>query len=156
MALSSEDLQQVKDFVQTHIVDWLPASVLQLNERIVRVEEELKHQRELIKEGFENADKRFADMNRRFDEQLAHADSRFEDMNRRFEEMQANSDKRFADMNRRFDEMRAHTDSRFEDMNRRFEEMQAHTEKRFNTLTWLIGVGFVVISSLITVFSLLA
>ena len=29
-------------------------------------------------------------------------------------------------------------------------------DKRFNTLTWMIGLGFVVITSLTTVFALLA
>jgi len=37
-------------------------------------------------------------------------------------------------------------------MDRRFESV----DKRFNTLTWMIGVGFVVITSLTTVFALLA
>ena len=40
--------------------------MLQLSERIIRVEEELKAQRELMKQGFEQVDKRFDDFNRRF------------------------------------------------------------------------------------------
>jgi len=36
----------VEEFVRTRIAGWLPQSVIQLGERIVRVEEELKHQRE--------------------------------------------------------------------------------------------------------------
>ena len=70
----------------------------QLMERMVRVEEELKAQRELMAERFAAVDKRFEAV-----------------------------------------------DQRFEDFNR-----------RFNTLTWMIGVGFVVITSLTTVFALLA
>ena len=66
MALSDRDLQQVGRYVQAHLIEWLPAPVLQLNERIVRVEEELKSQRELMKQGFEQVDKRFGDMNSRF------------------------------------------------------------------------------------------
>jgi hypothetical protein len=58
-------------------------------------------------------------------------------MNRRFEELIHYSDKRFEDMNKRFD-----------DMNKRFEDMN----KKFNLLTWLIGVGFTVVTVLITVF----
>ena len=38
-----------------------------LLERIVKVEEELKNQRELMKIGFEQVDKRFDDVNKRFD-----------------------------------------------------------------------------------------
>ena len=90
MALTKEDLDQVREFVQTHITEWLPQPVLQLGERIVRVEEELKHQRELMQEGFRHVDERFADM-----------------------------------------------------------------ERKFATITWMIGIGFVVLTSLTTVFALL-
>jgi len=38
-----------------------------MRERIVRVEEELKHQRELMRQGFELMNQRFEDMNKRFD-----------------------------------------------------------------------------------------
>ena len=43
-------------------------------------------------------------------------------------------------------------DERFGFMEQRFEAV----DKRFNTLTWMIGVGFVMITSLTTVFALLA
>jgi hypothetical protein len=49
--------------------------------------------------------------------------------------------KRFDDMNRRFEELIHYSDKRFEDMN-----------KKFNLLTWLIGIGFTVLTVLITVF----
>ena len=57
MALAQEDIQFIKD----HLGAWLaeqslgkPPAVyeIELRERMVRVEEELKHQRELIREGF--------------------------------------------------------------------------------------------------------
>ena len=54
-------------------------------------------------------------------------------------------DKRFEDMNKRFEDLIGYIDKRFEAV-----------DKRFNTLTWMIGVGFVVITSLTTVFALLA
>ncbi|MFW6312362.1 MAG: hypothetical protein ACOC2N_00570 [Spirochaetota bacterium] len=66
MALTERDLEQVGSYVQTHLFEWLPAPVLQLSERIIRVEEELKAQRELMKQGFEQVDKRFDDSNKRF------------------------------------------------------------------------------------------
>ena len=84
MALTKEDLKQVGDFVRAHLNEWWPQPVFQLNERIVRVEEELKHQRELMQQGFANVD------------------------------------------------------------------------KRFNMITWMIGVGFVVVTSLTTLFAILA
>ncbi len=109
MALTQEDLRQVTTYLQAHIEEWLPQPVLHLSERIVRVEEELKHQRELMMQGFANVDRRF------------------EDVNRRFEAMQSYMDRRFEDM-----------------------------DKRFSALTWMIGIGFVVVTSLVTVFALLA
>jgi hypothetical protein len=93
MALSQEDIA----FIKTHLAEWLteqslgkPAAVyeVELRERMVRVEEELKHQRELMRQGFEQVDKRF--------EQV---DKRFEQMNKRFEQI----DSRFDEMIRRHD-----------------------------------------------------
>ena len=58
-------------------------------------------------------------------------------------------DERFGFMARRFEDM-------FEHMNKRFEESNGHTNARFKTLTWMIGVGFVVVTSLTTLFALLS
>lgn len=64
MALAQEDIQ----FIQGIIGKWLADQTLarssvvyeiELRERMVRVEEELKHQRELMREGFAQVDKRF-------------------------------------------------------------------------------------------------
>jgi hypothetical protein len=73
-------------------------------------------------------------MNKRFEEQREYTD-------KRFEELLHYSDKRFEDMNRRLEEIIHYSDKRFEDMN-----------KKFNLLTWLIGVGFTVLTVLITIF----
>jgi hypothetical protein len=72
MALAQEDIQFIKD----HLGAWLaeqslgkPPAVyeIELRERMVRVEEELKHQRELIKTLIEQMDKRFDAMDKRFE-----------------------------------------------------------------------------------------
>lgn len=47
-------------------------------------------------------------------------------------------------------------DERFRAVDRRFEDLITNINKRFNNLTWMIGIGFVVITSLTTVFALLA
>ena len=75
------------------------------------------------------------------DERFGFMERRFEAVDKRFEAV----DKRFEDMNKRFEDLIGHIDKRFETV-----------DKRFNTLTWMIGVGFVVITSLTTVFALLA
>jgi tetrahydromethanopterin S-methyltransferase subunit G len=74
---------------------------IEIRERIVRVEEELKNQRDLILQTlnfngkqFEQVDKRFEQVDRRFDQ----VDKRFEQMDRRFEEIHKSVDKRFTMM----------------------------------------------------------
>ncbi|MEA3643523.1 MAG: hypothetical protein VBE63_26850 [Lamprobacter sp.] len=103
MALAEEDIA----FIKTHLGEWLteqslgkPAVVyeIELRERMVRVEEELKHQRELMRQGFEQVDRRF--------EQV---DKRFEQVEKRFEQV----DKRFEQMDKRFDEMLKRHDQQF-------------------------------------------
>jgi len=105
MALTEQDLEQVGTYVQTHLFEWLPAPVLQLSERIIRVEEELKAQRELMKQGFEQMEKRFEQVDKRFEQ----------------------------------------VDKRFDDFNRRFTGMM-----------WLIGTGFVLLSTLMSLYAFLA
>ena len=64
---------------------------IDIYERIVRVEEELKHQRELIHEVLKMMDKRFeemrTDMNTRFEEMRIDMNARFEQVDKRFSMM---------------------------------------------------------------------
>ena len=97
MALGPEDLKQILDYAKP----WLRDAVMetaaprlrevdtQLLERMVRVEEELKAQRELMAERFNVVDRRFEDM-------LAASEQRFAAMDKRFADMRSYSDKRFA------------------------------------------------------------
>jgi uncharacterized membrane protein YccC len=116
MALAQEDIE----FIKTHLGEWLaerslgkPPAVyeIELRERMVRVEEELKHQRELMREGFAQVDKRFEQIDKRLeqidkrlDQQRLDMDKRFEQVDKRFEAMQATLDKRFDEMLRRHDQ----------------------------------------------------
>lgn len=61
---------------------------IDIRERIVRVEEELKNQRELIHEVLKMMDKRF-------EEARIFTTSRFEQVDKRFEEMRTDMDRRF-------------------------------------------------------------
>jgi len=99
--LAAEDLAYIK----AHLGEWLaeqslgkPPAVyeIELRERMVRIEEELKHQRELIKTILEQMDKRFEAMQQSMDK-------RFESMDRRFESMQQSMDRRFEELTRRID-----------------------------------------------------
>jgi len=124
MPLRDEDIrrlaEQVKPYLKELVEESVPRLVsqtgeraaptsVQLLERIVRVEEELKGQRELMKQGFEAMEKRFES-----------ADKRFESVDKRFEDLQHNMDKRFA------------------------------------MVQWGMGLGFVVLGTLVSVFGILA
>jgi len=80
MSLAAEDLRAIEDHIKSHIKshigEWLAEQSLgkppvvyeiELRERMVRVEEELKHQRELIKTVLEQMDKRFEQVDKRFE-----------------------------------------------------------------------------------------
>ena len=136
MTLRDEDVGRIGEYVKPWLRELVEEMVphvelggvgVQLLERMVRVEEELRAQRTLMDERFTFMAQRFAAVDQRFEESRAHSDKRFEAVDQRFEESRAHSDKRFDDLN-----------------------------ARFTALTWMIGVGFVVITSLTTVFALLA
>ena len=83
-------------YIKVHLGEWLaeqslgkPPAVyeIELRERMVRIEEELKHQRELIKTILEQMDKRFEAVDKRFEAMQQSMDKRFESMDRRFEEL---------------------------------------------------------------------
>ena len=76
MPLQEEDLEQITVYVREHLDEWVwekrlgkPLEVyeIELRERTVRVEEELRHQRELMQEGFSRMDRRFEQITRRID-----------------------------------------------------------------------------------------
>ncbi len=89
MALAQEDIEQIKQLIDRAIAErpeTLNANVryeLDLRERTIRVEEALKHQRELMQEGFKQMEKRFEQVDKRFEQ----VDKRFEQVDKRFEQM---------------------------------------------------------------------
>ena len=106
MPLSDQDLEQIKH----QLTDWMDSKLLQsqwvpgpeLLERSVRVEEELKHQRLLMRENFEQFEKRFELIEKRFeqvDKRFEQVDKRFEQIDERFEQV----DKRFEQVDKRLD-----------------------------------------------------
>lgn len=58
---------------------------LDLRERAIRVEEELKHQRELMLTGFAQMEKRFEQVNKRFEQMREESNKRFEQIDKQFE-----------------------------------------------------------------------
>ena len=88
----------------------------------------------------EDADRRFEAVERRFEE----IERRFEAVDKRFEEVREDMNRRFEAVDRRFEEVR-------EDMNRRFEAV----DRRFASTQWLIGIGFTLLVSLMSVYQFL-
>ena len=105
MALAQEDIEQIQWLIKkalSETPETLNANVryeLDLRERTIRVEEELKHQRELMIEGFKQMEKRF--------EQV---DKRFEQVDKRFEQMQLDMNKRFEQVDKRFEQLTSRID----------------------------------------------
>jgi predicted transcriptional regulator len=134
MELNPDTLDKIGEYVKDHLGTWLQeVSPLQvpgaggaeelrrefdLRERMVRVEEELKAQREVMQQGF-------AMMERRFEA----VDKRFEAVDRRFEAV----DKHFDAVDKRFEEQTAHFNARFEDINR-------HTTRWMLLISLFLGV----------------
>ena len=106
---------------------------------------------ESMKQSFERADERFASI-------LSVMKARFESADRRFEDMQRQIDLRFEQANKRFEAI----DKRFESVDKHFEETIRymdrrfeHVNKRFTMMLSFITVGFVIMSTLITVYQFL-
>jgi tetrahydromethanopterin S-methyltransferase subunit G len=92
LSLKKEELIIIGEYVQEHLSEWLPEQTyrstgsiypIKLGERMVRVEEELKNQRELMKQGFDQIDKRMEQMQVNMDKRFEQVDKRFDDVNTR-------------------------------------------------------------------------
>jgi chaperonin cofactor prefoldin len=152
MSLAQEDIQFIKDNLGIWLAEQSlgkPPAVyeIELRERMVRVEEELKHQRELIQTILVQMDKRFDAVDKRFEALQLEIDRRFEAIDKRFEVI----DKRFEAIDKRLEtiDKRLETiDKRFETVDKRFEAMQQQMDRRFEELTrridrfmfWSFGV----------------
>jgi DNA-binding ferritin-like protein (Dps family) len=150
MTLAAEDIQFIKD----HLGEWLaeqslgrPPAVyeVELRERMMRVEEELRHQRELIKTILVEMDKRFDAVDKHFEAMQQAMDRRFDAMEKRFEAI----DKRFEatrqEMDRRFNAM----EKRFEAIDKRFEELTRRIDRfMFWSFGLTLSVGALIVAAL--------
>ena len=103
MALAREDIEEIRGLIVSVITERQPARPemtvnnvryeLEIRERIVRVEEELKHQRELMLEGFSRVDKRFEQVDKRFEQLINEMTARFAQVDKRFEVMTSRIDR---------------------------------------------------------------
>jgi len=154
MALAQEDIEQIQELIRQSILatpEVGNANVryeLELRERTTRVEEELKHQRELMLTGFAQMEKRFEQVDKRFEQ----VDKRFEQVDKRFEQMHSDLNKRFEQVDKRFEQI----DKRLEQIDRQLEKqsqaiMDIHQEIKLQ-MRWsfgvLLGVGGLVVGIL--------
>ncbi len=109
-------------------------------ERAVRVEEELKHQRELLIDFRADVNRRFEDSNKRFDDMFKYLEMSREDSNKRFEDV----NKRFEDMNKRF-----------EDMNTRFDSVDKNVAFMIKFSGWFGGACVAGLTLLMTLYRFL-
>ena len=125
MPLREEDVRRIGDYIKPWIRELVDAVVPhpvvvgigpQLLERMVRVEEELKAQGELM-------DLRFSAVDKRFEDLMVYSDRHFEAVDKRFES----------------------ADRRFDDMHESFKRTQ-----------WLMGLGFALVTAVVTAFGVLA
>jgi len=146
MALSEPiPIEQIEAIVKAILQDHLKTAIeefvrqneqkaqeLSLIERIIRVEEELKALKEIELARFEAIEKRFEAV-----------DKRFEAIDKRYEALQREMNARFEALQR---EMNARFESLIREMNARFEAI----EKRLNFMQWFMGIGFTILSLLMS------
>jgi ABC-type phosphate transport system auxiliary subunit len=176
MELSQEQKNFIGEYIRGHYQEWISPFTenrsisereMEIRERIVRVEESLDKQYELMRQGFAQMDKRFElltdqmnarfesitdQMNARFESITEQTNSRFEQVDKRFEMLTNQMNARFEQVDKRFEMLTNQTNSRFElltgQMNTRFEQV----DKRFNQMFAYFTTGMVLLGVLITAF----
>jgi len=151
MALAQEDIEQIQKLInQSCLKNQYESNQnihyeLEIRERIVRVEEELKNQREIILEGFKQSDKRFEQVDKRFESVQHNIDKRFEQVDKHFEQVDKRFeqvDKRFEQVDKRFESMQSTINNGFKEINRRMDRFM------FWSLGITISVGLFVVTYL--------
>ncbi|MDP1558265.1 MAG: hypothetical protein Q8K59_04150, partial [Nitrosomonas sp.] len=93
MALAKEDIEEIQNLIAKAFSERPEVNQvnvryeLEIRKRIVRVEEELKHQRELMIEGFNRVDKRFEQMVLEMNTRFTQVDKRFEALTSRIDRL---------------------------------------------------------------------
>ncbi len=119
MAFASEEYEEIGRYIKENLVYWLtdmslarPPVVyeIELRDRIIRVEEELRHQRDLIQQILHQMDKRFEQVERRIEAQRQEMILRFEQVDKHIEAQRQEMILRFAQVDKRFEEINRRID----------------------------------------------
>ena len=131
--IGEKELKKIGTYVKKHLPEWMGElrreRELDLVERIVRVEEEVKSLREVMETRFAAVYERFDAVDQRFESMQEHMETRFEAANERFKSI-----------DQRFESMQQYMDKRFETV-----------DKRFSQLQWMMGIGFTLMAALMGV-----
>ena len=153
MELTKEQLEQIGSYIESNFdrfgaksnVVQLRSYDIQLIERMTRIEEELRSQREIILKQNETMQFGFAQMDKRFETMQKQMDSRFEAVQKQMDERFTAVDKRFESVQKQMDERFTAVDKRFDDMN-----------KKFTMMMWMMSAGFTFILTVITLLTIFA
>ncbi len=141
MTLANPDIEQIEAIVKRILQQQKQNPEFDLLQRMVRVEEALLHQRELMQQGFLQMEKRFEQVDKRFELMQQEMNRRFEQVDKHFEQV----DKRFEQVDKRFGQV----DKRLEQQH--LEIMAIHQEIK-QLMKWsaglIIGMGALVIAGL--------
>ena len=139
-ALNDRQLETIGSYVKNHLPEWLngaqpdiSAQFFEYMGRLIRLEEAINRQGDLIEKLIHQMDKRIDQMDKRFDQ-----------IDKRFDQI----DKRIDQVDKRIDELSHQMDKRFEQVDRRFEQMEKYIEKIDKRIT-LMFVVLTAISSLV-------
>ena len=145
-ALSDRQLETIGSYVKNHLPEWLngaqpdmSAQFFEYMGRLIRLEEAINRQGDLIEKLIHQMDKRIDQMDKRIDQ----IDKRFDQVNKRIDELSHQMDKRFEQVDRRFEQV----DRRFEQVEKYIEKIDKRITLMFTVLTAissLVGAAVVV------------
>ena len=141
MELSRETLDSIGDYVKANLAAWfrevVPPAASHTDpvmlERVVKVEESIERQQALMRQGFENMEKRFEQVDKRFEQ----VEKRFEQVDKRFEQVE----KRFEQVDKRFEELRFDMNARFGDLQQSIRRGGTIATVMLSALLLLVGYG---------------
>lgn len=138
MPLSDDDVRRVADYMRPFLKDIVvemmpraPERDVAIGERLVELTGELKAQREVF---------------------ATELSAQRELTEARFVALDERLDRRDAEVDRRFEDLIALSDRRFDAVDKRVGDLH----RSIGRLQWLIGVGFLIVTTTVTVFGFLA
>ena len=152
--MTDQELERIGNYVQDHLPEWMDGERSpgggpreardEARERLIRLEEAISRQGDLIEKMLHQMDMRFEQTNRRIDDMNRLMDMRIEQVNRRIDELAVQVNRRIDEltlqMNRRIDELTLQMNIRFEQMEDRIERVDKRISRMFTVLTTISSI----------------